>query len=141
MSKQQIIENILLGVKMNIKPIDLALPNEENTKFSTKQNGIIHAYAANTNQGIIWNYNEDWVSIILNIVWPKTKDHIKWWPKCSFFAVYDGHGGNTCADFLKDNLHQIIIKQDSFPDNPTEAIWKGCAETEWLFTQLAEASL
>ena len=27
------------------------------------------------------------------------------WPKCSYFAVYDGHGGNLCADFLKDYLH------------------------------------
>jgi len=34
---------------MNLNPIDLVLPNEESTKFSTKQNGIIHAYAANTN--------------------------------------------------------------------------------------------
>lgn len=27
------------------------------------------------------------------------------WPKCSFFGVYDGHGGNVCADFLRDYLH------------------------------------
>jgi protein phosphatase PTC2/3 len=27
------------------------------------------------------------------------------WPKCSFFAIYDGHGGSACADFLKDSLH------------------------------------
>jgi protein phosphatase 2C family protein 2/3 len=32
-----------------------------------------------------------------------------YWPKCSFFAIYDGHGGSLCADFLKDHLHQIII--------------------------------
>ena len=103
---------------MNIKPIDLALPNEESTKSSTKQNGIIHAYAANTNQGIIRTYNEDRVSIILNIVRPKCKEKLKYWPKCSFFAVYDGHGGNACADFLKDNLHQFIIKQECFPNDP-----------------------
>ena len=55
------------------------------------------------------NYNEDRVSIILNISKPKFKDHIEYWPKCIFFAVYDGHGGSTCADFLKDSLHQFVI--------------------------------
>jgi protein phosphatase 2C family protein 2/3 len=24
------------------------------------------------------------------------------WPECSFFAIYDGHGGAKCADFLRD---------------------------------------
>jgi protein phosphatase 2C family protein 2/3 len=28
---------------------------------------------------------------------------------CSFFGVYDGHGGSGCADYLRDNLHQFII--------------------------------
>jgi len=36
LSSEQVIENILLGVKMNLKPIDLVLPNEESTKSSTK---------------------------------------------------------------------------------------------------------
>ena len=39
---------------------------------------------------------------------PEGKDS-KPWPKCSFFAIYDGHGGSNCADFLKDHLHTIII--------------------------------
>lgn len=55
----QVIENILLNVKMRLDPFDLALPNEESTKYSSKENGRIHSYAANTNQGIIRNYNED----------------------------------------------------------------------------------
>lgn len=37
------------------------------------------------------------------------------WPKCSFFGVYDGHGGHTCAEFLRDNLHHYVIKEDCFP--------------------------
>jgi protein phosphatase 2C family protein 2/3 len=51
------------------------------------------------------NYNEDRVSIILNIVRPPNKDPNLTWPKCSFFGIYDGHGGSQCADFLRDNLH------------------------------------
>jgi serine/threonine protein phosphatase PrpC len=51
------------------------------------------------------NYNEDRVAIILNIMKPKAKLYETQWPKCSFFGVYDGHGGNVCADFLRDYLH------------------------------------
>jgi protein phosphatase 2C family protein 2/3 len=40
---------------------------------------------------------------------PEGKD-VNTWPKCSFFAIYDGHGGSNCADYLKDNLHTIIVK-------------------------------
>lgn len=36
LSNHQIIENILLGVKMNLKAADLVLPNEESTKSSSK---------------------------------------------------------------------------------------------------------
>ena len=36
-------------------------------KVSTKSYGPIKAYAANTNQGIARDYNEDRVSIIINI--------------------------------------------------------------------------
>jgi serine/threonine protein phosphatase PrpC len=30
------------------------------------------------------------------------------WPKCSFFGVFDGHGGSSCAQFLRDNLHFLV---------------------------------
>ena len=80
---------------------------------------------------VLRNYNEDRVSIILNITKPLTKE-VDEWPTCSFFAVYDGHGGASCADFLRDNLHQYVIvylcnplqivKQTSFPSDPVAAI-------------------
>lgn len=75
-----------------------------------KSCGIVKAYAANTNQGIIREYNEDRVSIILNIMKPSNKNikDLKW-PQISFFGVFDGHGGSICADFLRDNLHNFII--------------------------------
>jgi hypothetical protein len=76
-------------------------------KFSMKSFGIVKGYGANTNQGLVRNYNEDRVSIILNVVKPETGLNENW-PKVSFFGIYDGHGGNACADFLKDNLHQYV---------------------------------
>lgn len=89
----------------------------------------MRAYAANTNSGLVRNYNEDRVSIILNIVKPKHREHEQW-PKCSFFGVYDGHGGAACAEFLRDSLHHYVIKEESFPWNPREAIFKGFAKAE-----------
>ena len=79
----------------------IVIPNHEQTKCSFKRNGIVRAYAANTNQGLVRNYNEDRVSIIMNISKPPDHKSTKW-PVCSFFAIYDGHGGVACADYLKD---------------------------------------
>lgn len=68
---------------------------------------------------------------------PRNKMHIREWPKCSYFAIYDGHGGAACADFLKDSLHQIIVAQESFPSDPAQALTSGCLEAERQFLQMA----
>ncbi|CAK91867.1 unnamed protein product (macronuclear) [Paramecium tetraurelia] len=115
------------------------LPNYEPTKCSNQRNGIIKAYAANTNQGIVRDYNEDRVSIILNIIKPQSRS-TEQWPKCSFFGVYDGHGGAACADFLRDNLHQFVVKEPDFPWNPVGAITKGFEAAEKQFLQIAQES-
>lgn len=113
----------------------IVIPNHEATKCSMKRNGIVRAYAANTNQGLVRNYNEDRVSIILNIVKPEHRQHEEW-PKCSFFGVYDGHGGHACAEFLRDNLHHYVIKEESFPWNPKEAMLKGFLKAEEHFMEM-----
>ena len=41
----------------------------------------------------------------------KNKDNPE---KMSFFGVYDGHGGDKVALFAGENIHQILLKQDSF---------------------------
>ena len=77
-------------------------------KSSKKSKGMIKAYAANTYKGLVRDYNEDRVSIILNIARPKDLKKGNMWPVCSFFGVYDGHAGSACADFLRDNLHHFV---------------------------------
>jgi protein phosphatase 2C family protein 2/3 len=109
----------------------------DKSKCSTRRNGIVKAYAANTNRGIIRNYNEDRVSIILNILKPSARKDEEW-PKCSFFGVFDGHGGAACADFLRDNLHQFVIKEPSFPSDPEEALRKGFEMAEKVFVHNAQ---
>lgn len=82
----------------------------ENAKFSNKSYGVISSYGANTNPGQIRTYNEDRVSIILNVIKPNSRKN-EVWPKVSFFGIYDGHGGNKCSDFLKENLHHYVCKE------------------------------
>lgn len=103
---------------MGIQPAHkIIIPNDDPTKSSTKRTGVVRAYAANTNQGLVRNYNEDRVSIITNLLPPKQRTDIDptKWPRCSYFGIYDGHGGSMCADFLRDNLHTYVIMETCFP--------------------------
>jgi protein phosphatase 2C family protein 2/3 len=84
------------------------------------------------------DYNEDRVSIILNINKPIDRQS-EIWPKCSFFAVYDGHGGSACADFLRDNLHQFVTRSLAFPYDPEMALFEGFAIAEKTFQDYAKS--
>lgn len=103
---------------------------------SDKECGPVKVYAVNTHEGLVRNYNEDRVSIILNLSRPSPKS-IENWPKCSFYGIYDGHGGVKCANFLKENLHNYVILDTNFPENPREAIINGFKAAERDFVDLA----
>lgn len=83
-----------------------SIPKVQAVKFVEKGNGIIKGYAVNTFHGMVKDYNEDRVSIIMNITKPNYKGR---WPKCSYFGVFDGHGGDACSNFLKDNMHKYVL--------------------------------
>lgn len=102
------------------------------TRRSTQESGVIKSYAVNTNEGLVRDYNEDRVSIILNIM-QSGRSNDPSWPKSAFFGLYDGHCGSACAEFLRDNLHKYILRDKNFPSNPREAIREGImrAETEF----------
>lgn len=96
-------------------------PKYPSAKISSYPVGeFIKTYAVNSYQGLTHNYNEDKVSIILTI--SKPKDFEGEWPHCSFFGIYDGHGGSRCCDFLRDHLHHYIIKNKYFPEDPEKAL-------------------
>jgi protein phosphatase 2C family protein 2/3 len=38
------------------------------------------------------------------------------------FGIFDGHGGSACAEYLRDNLHLLLIHQNYFPKNPGLAL-------------------
>ena len=94
--------NVNLNNAPQTKPAINPLKDFEPAKYASKTHGLITSYAANTHQGIQRNYNEDRVSIILNMTKPSSRKDVVSWPKCSYCAIYDGHGGSACADFLKD---------------------------------------
>lgn len=52
--------------------------------------------------------------------------------------MYDGHGGSACPEFLRDNLHHYVIKEDSFPSDPKAAIYKGFAKAEARFLEMCQ---
>ena len=122
--------------EINLNIMDESFINFYPGKVSTKSYGPIKAYAANTNQGIARDYNEDRVSIIININQPKNKEKIPW-PKASYFSVFDGHGGNKCAEFLRDNLLKLICDNDFFPNDIEKAIKYGFSEADKLFLETA----
>jgi len=104
----------------------------DEARYSQTDNGIVEGYGVNTSAGLFKTFNEDRVSIVYNIIKPSHHSSSEW-PSCSYFAVFDGHGGSACADFLRDQLHHYIVKQSSFPDKPKKALEKAfrAAEAAW----------
>lgn len=50
------------------------------------------------------------------------------------FAVYDGHGGDECCNYLKDNFHSYIL--DNFDKkNMVESIKKSCLDLDVKFAK------
>jgi protein phosphatase 2C family protein 2/3 len=70
----------------------------------------------------------------MNISKPESRAH-ETWPKCSFFAVYDGHGGSGCSDFLRDKLHHFLVAEDTFPSKPKLALHRAFLAAERCFLE------
>ena len=90
--------------KLTSELLSKEYPNFSNSTISKENEfsseDIIKGYAYNSSQGNIRSYNEDTITA--------TKVNEQFY----FFAVYDGHGGNGCSLYLKDNLH-LFIKEFS----------------------------
>ncbi len=104
----------------------------QDAKHSLNSFDLIASYGVNTYRGIFRNYNEDRVSIIVNAKNTKKtfrSDKNKW-PNISYFGVFDGHAGNKCSEYLKNNLHHYIFNCNAFPNNPIIAIEQGFENCE-----------
>ena len=67
-------------------------------------NDIIKGYAYNTSMGNIRDYNEDTITATKIIFNNDKNDENNFF----FFGIYDGHGGNGCSLYLKNNLHKHV---------------------------------
>jgi protein phosphatase 2C family protein 2/3 len=52
--------------------------------------------------------NEDKYLIVPHIKKPSNAN-VRTWPKMSLFGIFDGHGGESCAIYLKDNFLPFFI--------------------------------
>ena len=111
----------------------------QRAKHSENSFDKIISYGVNTYRGVIRNYNEDRVTILINALVNKgNKDTQKYLKnlKISYFSIYDGHAGNKCCEFLKKFLHHYIFESEFFPLNPIKAIEDGFNICENKFMSL-----
>ncbi|OMJ77456.1 hypothetical protein SteCoe_22932 [Stentor coeruleus] len=97
------------------------LSKGDTMRISTSRCGIIYGYAADSHSGLAHYRKSDCMNTITNLPCPKTISE-SIWPKSSFFAIYDGHGGKACANFLKEQLHNFILQDQDFPYKAKKAI-------------------
>ena len=103
--------------KMNILSLDLLSKKYdyyESPKYSNKQIGPLKSFSYNTYQGLFKDYNEDKIRISSLIKKPNSSK-INNWPKISYFSIFDGHGGEECSEFLKNNYLEYLIENKNFP--------------------------
>ena len=112
------------------------LPYEQypNVEFSKQAFMNIAGYGFNSYNGKVKNYNEDRVKVIPQYQLKNSKNKVL---NISYFSVFDGHSGNKCSDFLKENMHNYIFKSPSFPNNLVKAIKEAFNKAEETFKSMA----
>ena len=129
------LENLNIESLANIKYQDY--PKVE---LSPKSFGKIIAYGVNSYHGIFKKNNEDRTKVILDSKLNKTINNSYGEPiipNISFFAIYDGHGGNKCSDFLYDKFHTLLFNSTSFPIYTLQAIYDAFMKSEKEFESLS----
>ena len=99
---------------------------------------VISGYGGNSYNIIRKNYNENRLKIITefklqNPVQQKNGEMVD--PIISYFAIYDGHGGEKCCTFLQENLHNYIFNSKYFPLYTTQAISNAYIKAERDFSE------
>ena len=84
-------------------------PNYGVCVYSQKPQGLMKSYAYNSYKGLVKDFNEDRVVVVSQIQKPPKTIH-RTWPKMSYFGIFDGHGGETCSEYLKNNFLNILVE-------------------------------
>ena len=130
------INNVAINQDSDIKVLaNLNYPNYPKVEIIPKPFSKIMGFGANSYKGIVRDHNEDRVKIILDHKLNKSFSEYGNLiiPNVSYFAIYDGHGGNNCCNFLQENLHNYIFQSEFFPLDPLNAINQAYDKAELNF--------
>ena len=103
-------------------------------EMSKEKLGHIKSFSFNSYHGLVKKENEDRVSVNPLVKKPHNKK-IQYWPKISYFAIFDGHGGETCSSYLKHNFLNNLIEDKNFPFDIKESILNTIEKTEKEFNK------
>jgi hypothetical protein len=106
-------------------------------EFSKKAFYNISGYAYNSYNGAIKSYNEDMVQAKEEKRQLKLKNNEPFTVHISYFGVFDGHGGDKCSKFLKENMHKYLLESNILLKNPMEAIREAFKKAENEFYKIA----
>ena len=118
----------------------LSYLNYPQVELSPNSFSKIIGYGANSYNGTVRDHNEDKLKIILEYKLDKIVTNSNGGiinPHISYFAIYDGHAGNTCSNFLQENLHSYLFSSDYFPLLPLHAIYQAYEKAELNFELIA----
>eukprot|EP00118_Oscarella_pearsei_P005345 m.24524 g.24524 ORF g.24524 m.24524 type:complete len:467 (+) comp28633_c0_seq1:36-1436(+) len=59
-------------------------------------------------------------------------------PSCSYYGVYDGHGGVDAAVYTAAHLHLNVLRHEAFLSNPEVALREAFLQTDKMFVEKAE---
>ena len=122
------IQQNLLSLKLLEKHYD----DYERAKVSNKQIGSLKSFSYNTFHGLYKEYNEDKV-IVVNQVKKPASSKMKTWPKISYFGIFDGHGGEGCSEYLKENYLNYLVENKNFPFDIRLALTESFEKIEEAF--------
>ena len=130
--------NLLITQELNIEGLSkLNYPNYHNVQISQKPVSKIIGFGANSFQGTTRDHNEDRLRVIYEHNQASLENGKLINHKVSYFAVYDGHGGDKCCNFLQHNLHNYIFQSQYFIINTLKAIGEAYDKIDLAFESMA----
>ena len=103
-------------------------------EFSKEPFFNIAGYGFNSYNGKVKKFNEDRIKTIVNY---QLKKPCPYKLNISYFSIFDGHSGNKCSDFLKENLDEYLFNSSFFPSDITKSIRESFKKAEDNFKAMA----